>query len=381
MKYRTLLLFVVAGGLASAQPPDARGYRDNNGQTYGERDMARTAASTAAGNASSPIMKVDKRAVDEMVEAFKANNRGPYINIPPPAGTGPSAEARRERYEMEREMEYLHRVSSQLNNSVLPPLDRSELVRMAYFCDRNNYTPEDRLTPALAFVAFLRDSATASYDTLRSRAWDARCLPYACMMCYASLRRRFPEQLKRTENNEFTVMMYVFGAIRPQLYPEMTAYPESTYELADESEKARLLARFERLATAHSDVALKVAGYCRSHINPYLMMAERPAVADDYRAVCYTNVLFTIYPPHKLTTTDPAYWRDYADRRLRKAAVWLMANSPDRIAKLTKEDWQRIIQSQGLRADDVAWAFRENERAKNYQNRIPALYAVWKEAR
>ncbi len=55
-----------------------------------------------------------------------------------------------------------------------------------------------------------------------------------------------------------------------------------------------------------------------------------------------------------------------------------MAFRPELIKKLSKKDWESILRSQGLSADNVAWAFRESNE-KKYQKRIPALYELCKE--
>ncbi len=297
MKYLFLVFFCLNFIAVDAQPEDARGVRDNLGRTYGERDIERTADRTRAGNTASPIMKTTATSAAEFDAIIEANKRGPYTKT---ASTTLSNEEQFRnsvnKAEAEREAAFLYRADKAMGSSVLPKIDQNEFNRDVYFCERTNLKPENRTSAAKAFMAYIRDSASASFDTLRSRAWEARMFPKASLDCYEHLRQRFPAQWKKIEGDEFSVLTYVFGSFRSLVYPEMTAYPESTYELSTAEERAAYLSRFEKLAAFRSGVALKNAGYCRAHLNPYLLLAERSNASVEFRSKCYLNVLFTQYP-------------------------------------------------------------------------------------
>ncbi len=118
-----------------------------------------------------------------------------------------------------------------------------------------------------------------------------------------------------------------------------------------------------------------------------MLLADELAANNGEKADWYMKALRAKYSVANLPKYKPAArqdWEGLANRRLRIPSQWLIANAPDRVYALSKEDWLAISESQAISTDLIAWAFRdesadpEDEDKPRYWKRIPNLGKVRK---
>ena len=326
-----------------------------------------------ARNSNTPFQPptVDGVAVEALVQSWQNQNKWYAERAKQQQAEYERARATREaaeRAENARRNAYMSEQRARYRGN-LPAAELDELLRLGYFYYVNNKAGNTQYQTAavVAYTAFDRDSATASFETLRELAGQVRgAFPAVARRCYRALGRRFPAQRYQTEGDELLGLPYFFGALRPDLHPRLTAYPASQYEAAAESERGALLDRFQELAWAHPALASPAAGLSRSHLNPYALLGARwqQQGRPDSAAACYFRALRTSHDPATRPTVaagEEVYWRNYADIRLRYVARWLVAQCPQQVRSLSADDWLRISEAQALPVDLIAWTFRDDD--------------------
>ena len=364
-------------------------YWARHAQRENERERERIQDQTRKPNTPYQPMTVDMQAVKELVDGWQNQNKWYAERVKQQQAQYQQARAAREeaeRVENARRNAYMSEQRARYRGN-LPAAEFDELLRLGYFYHVNNKAGDTQYQPAAftAYAAFYRDSATASFETLRELAGQVRgAFPAVARRCYRALGRRFPAQRYQLEGDELLGMAYFFGALRPNLHPRLTAYPATQYEAASAAEQSGLLNRFEELARAHPALASPAAGLCRSHLNPYAMLGARwqQQGRADSAAACYFRALRTSHDPAtrpNVAAGEEVYWRNYADIRLRYVARWLAAQCPQQVRRLSADDWLQISQAQALPVDLVAWAFRDDDFDPEdvdqppYWRRFPAL--------
>lgn len=368
--FATVLLAALLGlgaGPARAQP----GYWERHAQYETRREQEKIADQARTPNTPYQPMTVDMQAVRELVQSWQNQNKwyaerakqqqADYERLRAAREAAEAAEnARRNAYMSEQRARY---------RGNLPATELDELLRLGYFYYVNNKAADTRYQTAAftAYAGFYRDSATASFETLRGLAGQVRgAFPSVARRCYRALLRRFPAQRYQVEGDELLGLPYFFGALRPDLHPRLTAYPTTQYEAASEGERGALLDRFQELARAHPALASPAAGLCRPHLNPYALLGARwqQQGRPDSAAACYFRALRTSHDPAtrpNVAAGEEVYWRNYADIRLRFVARWLVAQCPQEVRRLSPDDWLQISQAQALPVDLVAWVFRDDD--------------------
>lgn len=280
------------------------------------------------------------------------------------------------------ESKYIAGLRERYSGTLSEP-DRREMDKDAFFCYWIETPWQDYGDAEAAYTVFCEDSARAGYEKLLALAVTAETHPVAASECFSALLRRFPEQAPQIERNMLTGLAYYFGARRQNLYPDASmGYPEAVIEDCTTSQRQKLLTLFKALAVKYPEIAVKTAGRSRAHLNPFILVADYLETGTESKAHWYMQVLQGEYSETgfpKFAASDKESWQAYADRRLRKTAQWLMANSPRSVYDLSTEDWKGIARSQAISADLIAWAFREDntdptdEDQPRYWKRIPNL--------
>lgn len=234
---------------------------------------------------------------------------------------------------------------------------------------------------------FKKFAETESFDTLFDYAFEGREFPITTLKCFKTLYRRFPEKKDHLNNNELVIMAYYMGASRSFLLPDkiyennkgtVMMYPKSFYELATLQEQKDFLQRFNVLEKEQPKTALMIAGYCRKHLNPFLLNALDENATDSQKFESYKKVLYTKYN-NNINETKISKWREIAESQLNIAAKWLKQNRPEYLNGFTVEDWLELSNSQSIKPDYIAWAVRDEGVIKNYEDKFPNLKKAIKE--
>lgn len=354
-------------GPARAQP----GYWERHAQSEALRQQERIEDQARTPNTPFRPMTVDMQAVKELVDGWQSQNKWYAERAKQQQAEyerDRAARAEAERVESARRYAYMSEQRARYHGN-LPGVEFEELLRLGYFYYVNNKASDTQYQTAAftAYAAFYRDSARASFETLRGLAGQVRgAFPSVARRCYRALARRFPAQRYQVEGDELLGMAYFFGALRPDLHPRLKSYPATQYEAASEAEQSALLNRFQELARAHPALASPAAGLCRPHLNPYALLGARwqQQGHSDSAVACYFRALHTSHDPAtrpNVAAGEEVYWRNYADIRLRFVARWLVAQCPQQVRSLSADDWLQISQDQALPIDLVAWVFRDDD--------------------
>lgn len=280
-------------------------------------------------------------------------------------------------------------------NTLIGRYDMMEGLCDTFWATKAGYPPLDRSAATAACAAFVRDSATGSYDTLLARAQRARLWPFATSTYLATLYRRFPERRSEIEQEELRAMPYYFGASRPNLMPGVlcsyAAYPPPAIQNADVPEPFRiqLVDRFIELARKYPAQGLVAAGYCRQQNNPFLLCAQAcnddACLAEMYWNVVHTRIAHrgrdyegpSIDEYVDVTKSDPA-----ASRQLGKALHWLSRNRDAELKALSTEDWREICRGQALSPYQITTLTRDPDypTAVHYPKLSKAI-KNWRKAR
>jgi hypothetical protein len=255
------------------------------------------------------------------------------------------------------------------DDPLLTDLDKRDEVFDNYWLrEVQNVGRIDRTDAILAVHTFVRDSALAPYDTILDLARRSRPLPFAAENCFRVLRRRFPGRIVQTEKEELFAKAYYFGAIRPNLYIGANSgmmYPFSRIEDGDlpKLQRRAIIERFIELTRRYPEDGRRAAGFCRSHVNPFLTYAIW-ADADSVKREMYRNVLhmqvarlgrdFEGYAPD-----DGKTWNLElrAELQLGDAAGWLSMHDREYLESLDKAGWKAICEAQNLHPYYVAQQF------------------------
>lgn len=194
-------------------------------------------------------------------------------------------------------------------------------------------------------------------------------MPFSAEKCIEFLLEKFPEKADSTELLELATKTYFFGASRPHIYLGCCYtpfYPASLMEHQGVPNNSRysVLKRFIELAKKYPEEGLEAAGFCRPHINPFILFAnankDDETLKDDmYWRAIHTRVArrgidFEGEPAGILPTDDKA---DMAKRQLQTPATWLVENRDARLQSLTKEDWLEIADRQNISVYYLAMVF------------------------
>lgn len=392
--YLLPLAMLLGFGTAHAQPASEAQRQQQRNESY-LREHERMQARSQSNTPYRP-MTVDVDAARELVESWQKRNKWYAEQEKQRLANSDrllAAERKAEAAENARRNAYMSEQRARYRSN-LPAAELDELLRLGYFYYVNNKTADTRYQSAAfaAYARFDRDSATASFETLRELAGQVRgAFPVVARRCYRTLGHRFPAQRYQVEGDELLNMAYFFGALRPELHPRLTAYPTTQYEAAPEVEQADLLYRFQELSRTHPALASSAAGLCRPHLNPYALLGARWQQQGrlDSAAACYFRALRTSHDPAarpNVAADQIVYWRNYADLRLLAVARWLVAQCPQQVRSLSADDWRRISEAQALPVDLIAWVFREDDYDPEdmdqlpYWRRFPALKQARKAA-
>ncbi len=276
--------------------------------------------------------------------------------------------------------------------SILSPVDIRDILYDAYWLKTAKAGGVDYRSAADAYMAFVRDSSSASYDTLMARAKRTRLLPYATSRVHAKLRERFPERIEAIEQDELMAKAYYFGANRPNVFMGSNgsiAYPVSRVEDSELGNdlRAAMVKRFVALSNKYPQQAMIAAGYCRPHTSPFLLYAKW-CKNDSCRADMYTRVLYTRMARMGRDYEGYSSWdqsRYDMDRRMELqlgiAGPWLAANRQEQLERITTEEWRSIAEGQDLPAERLAWILRDPAKPDDYKKRFSALQKAIKKER
>lgn len=303
------------------------------------------------------------------------------------ANNAAAAEQRRRNRVRDAEQAYISGLRERYHGK-LPAVDQTEMHKDAFFYYWIE-TPRTGYGDAEASIElFEQEEQTADYTELLSLAIAGQSHPTAAARCYAALHQRFPEKRAEIERNELVALTYFFGSRIGNLYPEVSlAYCEAEIEDCDAARRKTLLQRFKTLALQHPEDALSAAGYCRPHLNPFVLIGNELSTSTSEQADWYMKALHAKYSSSSLPKYEPkdrTSWEGLANRRLRVPAQWLIAHTPDKVYALSTEDWRAIATSQAISTDLIAWAFRDenadptDEDKPRYWKRIPNLGKVRK---
>ncbi len=294
----------------------------------------------------------------------------------------------------ERKRIYIINGLNQLSNSKM--FSRTECEAFAQDAFYNDYAktkspnPPDYLTPSKNVMKYLKASSETSFDSLISYLWKSRLFPDFSSKKIQELQAQYPSAKPHLERLELYIMPYYFGASTKYATPAGGgyAYPLCSYELMADSQKIRVLNRFEELATIHPEAALLAAADCRVGFNIYYKYASSNLALKNKTSAKRLEYLYKTLETVQVERVLPkegftvSTWRFLADQLLRGAATELKLIYPGFVEDLSAENWLAIAKASKLNVTYIAWAFRDNENdyLKELPNLTNALKAEFKKA-
>lgn len=217
-------------------------------------------------------------------------------------------------------------------------------------------------------------------DSLVSYVWDARFFTDYSLSFLKKIQNKYPEQKSFLERNELRIMGYYFGISTPYVTSEVGyIYPLCGFELMNDEQKIKILNRFEELESLYPELAIKAAGLSRVGFNMYYKYATSNLIlknkTDDKRLEYLYKALATkqqnyILPPGGFKEET---WKFYADQYLKGIATELKLMYPNFVQNLTTEQWLNLSDTYQMNVKYIAWAFREDDKDKNYLKKYPNL--------
>ena len=287
--------------------------------------------------------------------------------------------------------QYFQEKMKLFNGSALSVVDIREMLFDEYWLKTSQVGPVDYIPAVRAYMAFVKDSANASYDTLMALAIRCRPLPYSTGRILLQLRKKFPEHIEAIEQSELMAKAYYFGANRPNIYMGSNysiSYPLSRVEdgALENDLRANMIERFVALAKKYPEKGLIAAGYCRPHTSPFLLYSkwckDDDCLADMYTRIVYTRIArrgrdYEGYPANDNSVYDQD---KLLERQLGVAAPWLVAHRSEMLENLSVEEWLKIADAQDLDIRRIAYAFRDPAKPDDYKKHYRNLQKAIKRA-
>ena len=285
-------------------------------------------------------------------------------------------------------MKFINDVKNNIKGANLKKVELDEVLLRNYNTYYLNWGDKvDFEKAGKSLENFKKFAESESFYKLFDYAFDGREFPITALQCFETLYRRFPEKKDYLNKNELVVMSYYMGASRGHLLPNKTyennkgtemTYPQSYYELATLQEQRSFMQRFDVLEKEQPETALLMAGYCRKHLNPFLLNALDENTSDSKKFESYKKVLYSKYS-NNINETKISKWREIAESQLNSAVKWLKLYHPEYLNNLSIDDWLELSNSQSIKPDYIAWAVRDEGVIKNFEDKFPNLKKAIKE--
>ncbi len=261
----------------------------------------------------------------------------------------------------------------------LTAFEARELGEIEFILQKTNWYDDEIIN----IQKFKQQINTESYELLDDLLWKAKMFPESTSENILLLKKRFPNKLVEIEKQELILMSYYFGANAPNNdYNYDITYSKTVIEQMNNEEVKKVFNQFDYLSNKYPEEAMKMAGYCKEHLNPFYMKgkAKFSFMSQDnkVRFEAFKNVLFTPHTVRYFKDYTREDFKTFTDRWLRLAIEWIMDYNIGYLKKLTPTDWAKIQKAQNLDYDYISYAFRLGsfnvyDYTKTWENKYPAL--------